>query len=54
MFAMTKKDYDELQAYRATGFTPTQVNTLLNDPDEAPKPLIDESIPTPDDFWNDK
>lgn len=53
---LSDEQFREYQDYKKTGYTPKQLKVILRDldPDEAPNPLIDNSTPTPDDFWNDK
>ncbi|MHC1785465.1 MAG: hypothetical protein AB9880_00125 [Christensenellales bacterium] len=56
MYAMRAQDRAELQAYRATGLSPAQVEALKAERDEysaAPMPLIDESQPVDAD-WDEK
>lgn len=53
-FILTDEQYREYQAYKKTGFTPEQIHILLNDPDDVPKPMIDDSVPTADEFWEEK
>ena len=60
---LCKRDWDELQAFRATGMTPEQIKTMQaenralrfdQDDDMAPMPLISSDTPTVDDFWDEK
>lgn len=52
-------EYRVYQEFKKTGLTPAQVRGLLAEhlaerDEYIPQPMIDNSEPTPEDFWDEK